>query len=198
MHERHRQTTATGFVCGISAASGTSIFRLTIYRRLAKRALYARRKTVRLSLSISHKTARLSWSRTHQEWGLIFFTQKSRFRTQSNSQWVFIWGGFWSFYHPFNVREIDHFRGRWIFVWHSSILGSQTPMNVFDEVVSPHRAARMRSLKPMWDFSEMLQVSFLETIMEGHIKVLIVLIIFWKKGTFIIWIGPRTLWNSVL
>lgn len=135
---RHRQTTATELSRDLAAASGKRISRQTVYRRLAERALYARRPVVCLPLSASHRRARLSWSRTHhswthQEWGRVLFTDESRFSTQSDSRRVFIWRERGARYHPSNVREIDQFGGRGILVWGGIMLGSRTPLHVFDE-----------------------------------------------------------------
>ncbi|GFV77701.1 transposable element Tcb1 transposase [Trichonephila clavipes] len=77
-------------------ATGTTVSRQTVYRRLGHIGLYARRPVRRVPLTATHCHLRLNWSRepalwTPQQWSCVMFFDESRFSLQSDSRRTLIW-----------------------------------------------------------------------------------------------------------
>ncbi|GFV74792.1 HTH_Tnp_Tc3_2 domain-containing protein [Trichonephila clavipes] len=75
-------------------ATGTTVSRQTVYRRLGHIGLYARRTVKCVPLTATHCRLRLTWSREHalwkpQQWSCVIFSDKSRFSWQSDSRRTF-------------------------------------------------------------------------------------------------------------
>ncbi|GFU80652.1 HTH_Tnp_Tc3_2 domain-containing protein [Trichonephila clavipes] len=74
----------------LSSATGTTVSRQTVYRRLGNIDLYARRPVRCVPLTATHCRLRLTWSRVHalwkpQQWSCVMFSDESRFSLQSDS-----------------------------------------------------------------------------------------------------------------
>ncbi|GFY36037.1 integrase catalytic domain-containing protein [Trichonephila clavipes] len=72
-------------------ATGMTVSRQTVYRRLGHIGLYARRPVRCVPLTATHCCLRLTWSREHalwtpQQWSCVMFSDQSRFSLQSDSR----------------------------------------------------------------------------------------------------------------
>ncbi|GFX56375.1 transposable element Tcb1 transposase [Trichonephila clavipes] len=77
----------------LSSATGTTVSRQTVYRRLGHIGLYARRPIRCVLLTTTHCRLQLSWNREHalwtpQQWSCVMFSDESRFSLQSDSRWT--------------------------------------------------------------------------------------------------------------
>ncbi|GFX47762.1 transposable element Tcb1 transposase [Trichonephila clavipes] len=75
----------------VSSATGTTVSRQTVYRRLGHIGLYARRPVRFVPLTATHCRLRLTWSREHalwtpQQWSCVMFSDESRFSLPSDSR----------------------------------------------------------------------------------------------------------------
>ncbi|GFX94163.1 HTH_Tnp_Tc3_2 domain-containing protein [Trichonephila clavipes] len=93
----------------LSSATGTTVLRQTVYRRLGHIGLYARRPVRCIPLTATHCRLRLTWSREHalwtpQQWSCVKFSDESKFSLQSDSRRTLIWRVPGTRYHqePFN------------------------------------------------------------------------------------------------
>ncbi|GFX28385.1 HTH_Tnp_Tc3_2 domain-containing protein [Trichonephila clavipes] len=92
-------------------ATGTTVSRQTVYRRLEHIGLYARKPAIRcVPLTTTHCHLRLTWSREHalwtpQQWSCVMFSDESRFSLQSDSLRTFIWRAPGTRYHQKNTIE---------------------------------------------------------------------------------------------
>ncbi|KFM60078.1 Transposable element Tc1 transposase, partial [Stegodyphus mimosarum] len=94
--KRNRRSTASDLSRQLSSATGTTISRQTVYRRLGQTGLYARRPVSCVPLTETHCRLRLAWSREHvlwtpQQWACVMFSDKSRFSLQSDSCRTALW-----------------------------------------------------------------------------------------------------------
>ncbi|GFV83894.1 transposable element Tcb1 transposase [Trichonephila clavipes] len=74
-----------------SSATGMTVSRQTVYRRLGHIGLYARRLVGCVPLTATHCHLRLTWIREHalwtpQQWSCVMFSDESRFSLQSDSR----------------------------------------------------------------------------------------------------------------
>ncbi|GFT97381.1 transposable element Tcb1 transposase [Trichonephila clavipes] len=74
-----------------SSATGKTVSRQTVYRRLGQIGLYARRPVRWVLITATHVRLRLTWSREHvlwtlQQWSCVMFSDESRFSLQSDSR----------------------------------------------------------------------------------------------------------------
>ncbi|GFW70178.1 transposable element Tcb2 transposase [Trichonephila clavipes] len=72
-------------------ATGTTVSRQTVYRRLGHIGLYTRRPVRCVPLTATHCCLRLTCSREHalwtpQQWSCVMFSDESRFSLQSDSR----------------------------------------------------------------------------------------------------------------
>ncbi|GFT64038.1 transposable element Tcb1 transposase [Trichonephila clavipes] len=70
-------------------ATGTTVSRQTVYRRLGHIGLYARRPVRCVPLTPTHCRQQLTWSREHalrtpQQWSCVMFPDEFRFSLQSD------------------------------------------------------------------------------------------------------------------
>ncbi|GFW45391.1 HTH_Tnp_Tc3_2 domain-containing protein [Trichonephila clavipes] len=94
--KRNRRGTASDLSRQLSSATGTTVSRQTVYRRLGLIGLYASRPVRCVPLTATHCRLRLTWSREHalwtpQQWSCVMFSDESRFSLQSDSRRTLIW-----------------------------------------------------------------------------------------------------------
>ncbi|GBN58331.1 hypothetical protein AVEN_243285-1 [Araneus ventricosus] len=94
--KRSGRSTASDLSRQLSSATGTTVSRQIVYRRLGHLGLYARRPVRCVPLTASHCRLRLAWSREHalwtpQQWSCVMFSDESRFSLQFDSRRTFIW-----------------------------------------------------------------------------------------------------------
>ncbi|GFW38344.1 transposable element Tcb1 transposase [Trichonephila clavipes] len=87
----NKRCTASDLSRHLSSATGTTVSRQTVYRRLGHIGLYARRPVRCVPLTATHCRLRLAWSRDHalwtpQQWSFLTFSDESRFSLQSDSR----------------------------------------------------------------------------------------------------------------
>ncbi|GFV76911.1 HTH_Tnp_Tc3_2 domain-containing protein [Trichonephila clavipes] len=104
--KRNKRSTASDLSRQLSSATGTTVSKQTVYRRLGHIGLYARRPVRCVPLTATHCRLRLTWSREHalwtpQQWSCVM----SRFSLQSDSGWTLIWRAPVSRYHQDNTIE---------------------------------------------------------------------------------------------
>ncbi|GFU12958.1 HTH_Tnp_Tc3_2 domain-containing protein [Trichonephila clavipes] len=94
----------------LSSATGKTVSRQTVYRRLGHIRLYARWPVKCVPLTATHCHLRLAWSREHalwtpQQWSCVMFSDESRFSLQSDSRQTLIWRAPGTRYHQENTIE---------------------------------------------------------------------------------------------
>ncbi|GBM83046.1 hypothetical protein AVEN_107466-1 [Araneus ventricosus] len=114
--KRNRRSTASDLSRQLSSATGTTVSRQTVYRRLGHIGLYARRPVRCVPLTATHCHLRLAWSREHalwtpQQWSCVMFPDESRFSLQSDSRRTFIWKAPGTRYHQENTIERHRYGG---------------------------------------------------------------------------------------
>ncbi|GFV30188.1 HTH_Tnp_Tc3_2 domain-containing protein [Trichonephila clavipes] len=108
--KRNRLSTASDLSHQFSSATGTTVSRRTVYRRLGHIGLYARRLVRCVPLTAVHCHQRLTWSRedalwTPQQWSCVMFSDESRFSLQSDSRRTLIWRAPGTRYHQEDTIE---------------------------------------------------------------------------------------------
>ncbi|GBN80434.1 hypothetical protein AVEN_196681-1, partial [Araneus ventricosus] len=114
--KRNRRSTASDLSRQLSSATGTTVSRQTVYRRLGHIGLYARRPVRCVPLIATHCRLRLAWSREHalwtpQQWSCVMFSNESMFSLQSDSRRNFIWRAPGTRYHQENTIERHRYGG---------------------------------------------------------------------------------------
>ncbi|GFW75805.1 transposable element Tcb1 transposase [Trichonephila clavipes] len=127
----------------LSSATGTTVSRQTVYRRLGHIGLYARRPVRCVPLTATHCRVRLTWSREHalwipQQWSYVMFSDESRFSLQSDSRRTLIWRAPGTRYHQENTIERHRYGGAGWLVWGGIILGSRTDLHVQSVTMTGH------------------------------------------------------------
>ncbi|GFS84073.1 transposable element Tcb1 transposase [Trichonephila clavipes] len=102
--ETDGRSTASDLSRQLSSATGTTVSRQTVYRRLEHIGLYARRPARCVPLAATHCRLRLTWSREHalwtpQQWSCAMFSNESRFSLPSDSRRTLIWRAPGTHYH---------------------------------------------------------------------------------------------------
>ncbi|GFY21313.1 HTH_Tnp_Tc3_2 domain-containing protein [Trichonephila clavipes] len=106
--KRNRRSAASDLSRQLSSATGTTVSRQTVYRRLGHIGLYARRFVRCVPLTATHCRLRLTWSRenalwTPQQWSCVMFSSyESSFSLQSDSRRTLIWYPLPPREHPLN------------------------------------------------------------------------------------------------
>ncbi|GBM75361.1 Transposable element Tcb1 transposase [Araneus ventricosus] len=141
--KRNRRSTASDLSRQLSSATGTTVSRQTVYRRLGHIGLYARRPVRCVPLTATHCRLRLTWSREHalwtpQQWSCVMFSDESRFSLQSDSRRTFIWRAPGTRYHQENTIERHRYGGAGWLVWGGIILGSRTDLHVQSVTMTGH------------------------------------------------------------
>ncbi|GFW50718.1 transposable element Tcb2 transposase [Trichonephila clavipes] len=106
--KRNRRSTASDLSRQLSSATGTTVSRQTVSRRLGHISIYARRPVRWVPLTATHCRLRLTWSREHalwtpQQWPCVKFSDESRFSLQSDSHRTLIWRAPGTRYHQENT-----------------------------------------------------------------------------------------------
>ncbi|GFW64491.1 a disintegrin and metalloproteinase with thrombospondin motifs 7 [Trichonephila clavipes] len=114
--KRSRRSTASDMPRQLSSATGTTVSRQTVYRRLGHIGLYARRPIRCVPLKATHCRLRLNWSTEHalwtpQQWSCVMFSDKSRFSLQSDSHRTLTWRAPGTRYHQENTIERHRYVG---------------------------------------------------------------------------------------
>ncbi|GFW25001.1 nibrin [Trichonephila clavipes] len=141
--KRNRRSTASDLSRQLSSATGTTVSRQTVYRRLGHICLYARRLVRCVPLTATHCRLRLTWSREHalwtpQQWSCVMFSDESRFSLQSYSRQTLIWRAPGTRYHQENTIERHRYGGAGWLVWGGIILGSRTDLHVQSVTMTDH------------------------------------------------------------
>ncbi|GFX72765.1 HTH_Tnp_Tc3_2 domain-containing protein [Trichonephila clavipes] len=126
-------------------ATGTTVSRQTVYRRLGDIGLYARRPVRYVPLTATHCHQGLTWSRdpalwTPQQWSCMMFSDNSRFSLQSDSRRNIIWRAPGTRYHQENTIERHSYGCTGWLVWGGIILGFRTDLHV-QSVTMTHLSA---------------------------------------------------------
>ncbi|GFX34323.1 HTH_Tnp_Tc3_2 domain-containing protein [Trichonephila clavipes] len=108
--KRNRRNTTSDLSRQFSSATGTTVSRQTVYRRLGHISLYSRRPIRCVPLTETHCRPRLTWSREHalwtpQQWSCVMFSDESRFSLKSDSRRTLIWRAPGTRYHQENTIE---------------------------------------------------------------------------------------------
>ncbi|GFT28812.1 HTH_Tnp_Tc3_2 domain-containing protein [Trichonephila clavipes] len=108
--KRNRRSTASDLSHQLSSATGKTVSRQTMYRRLGHIGLYARRPVRCVPLIATHCRLRLTWSREHalwtpQQWSCVMFSDEYKFSLQSDSRRTLIWRAPGTRYHQENSIE---------------------------------------------------------------------------------------------
>ncbi|GFT43602.1 kelch domain-containing protein 3 [Trichonephila clavipes] len=129
---------------GYSAfATGTTVSRQTVYRRLGHIGLYARRPVRCVPLTAIHCRLRLTWSREHalwtpQQWSSVMFSDESRFSLQSDSRRTLIWRAPGTRYHQENTIGRHRYGDAGWLICGEITLGSRTDLHVQSNDDRPH------------------------------------------------------------
>ncbi|GFU12329.1 transposable element Tc1 transposase [Trichonephila clavipes] len=139
----NRRSTASDLSRQLFSATGTTVSRLTVYRRLGHIGLYARRPVRCVPLTATHCDLRLIWSREHalwtlQQWSCVMFSDESMFSLQSDSRRTLIWRAPGTHYHQENTIERHRYGGGGRLVWGRIILGSRTDLRVQSVTMTGH------------------------------------------------------------
>ncbi|GFU28588.1 transposable element Tcb1 transposase [Trichonephila clavipes] len=116
----------------VSSATGTTVSRETVYKRLGHIGLYARRPVRCDPLTATHCRLRLTWSREHalltpQKWFCVMFSDESRFSLMSDSPRTLRPG---TRYHQEDTIERHRYGCAGWLNWGGIILGSRTDLHV--------------------------------------------------------------------
>ncbi|GFY28100.1 transposable element Tcb2 transposase [Trichonephila clavipes] len=166
---RQRSSTAKTLGSALIVATGIRISRQTVYRRLNRASMYARRPAVCIRLTSAHKRARLNWSLKHQHWSVrkwanVMFNDESRFSLSSDSRRVTIWRERGTRFEPRNITERHHFPSKGVMVWagimmdgrtdHFFDTGSVTAQRYKDEVLEPYVRLFRGAVRPDFIFMD--------------------------------------------
>ncbi|GFY06600.1 transposable element Tcb1 transposase [Trichonephila clavipes] len=116
--KRNRRSTASDLSRQLSSATGTTVSRQTVYRRLGHIGLYARRPVRCIPLTATHCRLRLTWSREHALW-----TPQQVPGTR---------------YHQENTIERHRYGCAGWLVWGGIIFGSRTDLHVQSVTMTGH------------------------------------------------------------
>ncbi|GFX81953.1 HTH_Tnp_Tc3_2 domain-containing protein [Trichonephila clavipes] len=114
--KRNKWSTASDLSRQLSSATGSTVSKQTVYRRLGHIGLYARRPVRCVPLTATHCHLRLTWSREHalwtpQQWSCVMFSDESRFSLKSDSCRTLIWRAPGTRYHQENTIERHRYGG---------------------------------------------------------------------------------------
>ncbi|GFY23882.1 transposable element Tcb1 transposase [Trichonephila clavipes] len=141
--KRNRRSTASDLSRQLSSATGMTVSRQTVYRRLGHIGLYARRPIRCVPLTATHCRLRLTWSREHalwtpQQWCGVMFSDESMYCLQSDSRRNLIWRAPGTHYHQENTIERHSYGDAGWLVWGGIILGSRTDLHVQSVTMTGH------------------------------------------------------------
>ncbi|GFY26670.1 transposable element Tc1 transposase [Trichonephila clavipes] len=162
---RNRRQTAGEIARHTTQATGRSISRFTVSRRLHGGGLFARRPVRCVPLTPAHRRRRSLWCREHRnwrdnEWGRVLFTDESRFSLSSDSHRILIWRERGSRNHPSNIIERD--RGamglQFLFMddnepCHRTVAAEQLlESEDIERMDCPARSPDLNPIEHVWDF----------------------------------------------
>ncbi|GFV21246.1 transposable element Tcb1 transposase [Trichonephila clavipes] len=141
--KRNRRSIASDLPRQLSSATGTTVSRQTVYRRLRHIVLNTRRPVRCVPLTSTHCRLRLTWSREHalwtpQQWSCVMFSDETRFSLQTDSRLTLIWRAIGTRYHQENTIERHRYDGAGWLVWGGIILGSRTDLHVQSVTMTGH------------------------------------------------------------
>ncbi|GFU30193.1 transposable element Tcb1 transposase [Trichonephila clavipes] len=141
--KRNRRSTASDLSRQLSSATGMTVARQTVYRRLEHIGLYARRPVRCVPLTTTHCRLRFTRSREHALWtpqqgSCVMFSDESRFSLQSDSRRTLIWRAPSTRYHQENTNERYRYGGAGWLVWGGIILGSRSDLHVQSVTMAGH------------------------------------------------------------
>ncbi|GFT95015.1 transposable element Tcb1 transposase [Trichonephila clavipes] len=119
--KRNRRSTALDLSRQLSSATGTTVSRQTVYRRLGHIGLYNRRPVRCFPFTATHCRLRLTG-----------------FSLQSDSRRTLIWRVPGTRYHQENTIERHRYGGAGWLVWGGIILGSRTELHVQSVTMTSH------------------------------------------------------------
>ncbi|GFV66894.1 transposable element Tcb1 transposase [Trichonephila clavipes] len=133
--KENRRSTTSDLSRQLSSATGKTVSKRTVYRRLEHIGLYARRPVRCVPLPATQCRLRLTWSRepalwTPQQWSCVMFSDESRFSLQSHSRRTMIWRAPGTRYHQEITIERHRFGDAGWLVWGGIILCSRTNLHV--------------------------------------------------------------------
>ncbi|GFW10635.1 transposable element Tcb1 transposase [Trichonephila clavipes] len=139
--KRNRRSTASHRSRQLSSATGTTVSRQTVYRRLGHIGLYSRRPVRCVPLTANHSRLRLTWSREHalgtpQQWSCVMFSDEFRFSLQSDSHRTLI--GERQVPVTTMRTPLNYTGGAGWLVWGGIILGSRTDLHVQNVTMTGH------------------------------------------------------------
>ncbi|GFT99724.1 transposable element Tcb1 transposase [Trichonephila clavipes] len=139
--KRNKRSTASDLSHQLSSATGTTVSRQTVYRRLGHIGLYTNTPVRCVPLMAIHCHLRLTWSREHalwtpQQWSCVIFSDE--FSLQSDSRRTVIWRASGTRYHQENSIERHRYGGAGWLVWGGIILGSRTGLHVQSVTMTGH------------------------------------------------------------
>ncbi|GFX94622.1 transposable element Tc3 transposase [Trichonephila clavipes] len=134
---RNRRQTAGEIARHTTQLTGRPISRFTVARRLHGGGLFARRPVRCVPLTPAHLRRRSLWCREHRnwrdnEWGLVLFTDESRFSLSSDSHRILIWREREPAIIPRTSLKGDRYGGHGVLVWGGIILDIRTDLHIFD------------------------------------------------------------------
>ncbi|GFU44049.1 transposable element Tcb1 transposase [Trichonephila clavipes] len=141
--KKKRRSTASDLSRQLSSATGTTVSKQTVYRRLGHIGLHARRPVRCVTLTATHCRLRLTWSREHalwtpQQWSCVMFYDETRFSLQSDSRRTLIWRAPGTRYHQENTIERHRYGGAGRLVWGGIMFGSRTDLHVQSVTMTGH------------------------------------------------------------
>ncbi|GFV60085.1 transposable element Tcb2 transposase [Trichonephila clavipes] len=141
--KRNRRIIASDLSRQLSSATGTTVSRQTVYRRLRYISLYVRRPVRCVPLAATHCCLRLTWRREHalwarQQWSCVRFFDESRFSLHSDSRRTLIWRAPGTRYYQENIIERHRYCGAGGLVYGGIILGSRTDLHVQSVTMTGH------------------------------------------------------------
>ncbi|GFV10390.1 transposable element Tcb1 transposase [Trichonephila clavipes] len=138
--KRSRRRTESDLSRQLSSATGTTVSRQTVYRRLGHIGLYTRRLVRCVPLTATHCRLRLTWSKEHALWTPQQWScgSVSSFSLQSDSRRTLIWRAPGTLYHQDYTIERHRYGGAGWLVWGGNILGSRTDLHVQSVSMTGH------------------------------------------------------------
>ncbi|GFV67398.1 transposable element Tcb2 transposase [Trichonephila clavipes] len=139
----NRWNTASNLSRQLSSATGTTILRQTVYRRLGHIGIYARRPVGCVPLTATHCRLRLTWGGEHalwtpEQWSCVMCSDESRFCLQSDYGRTLIWRTPGTHYHQENTNERHRYGCVGWLVWAEIFLGSRTDLHVQSVTMTGH------------------------------------------------------------
>lgn len=112
---RNQTMPARAIAAVLNAATGPSVLRQPVYRRVIKQH-NVRRPTICVPITSRHRCDQYQLCREHvawnaHQWSIVMFSGEWRFSLQSESRRVFIWRESSLRYNPTFTRELHQHRG---------------------------------------------------------------------------------------